>query len=75
MAARLLPPKPFKHVIVVTRVRVVGPAPYRKSAFDRFFAGRGQGTDRRPGAGRSADVELNRTSDSYRYPDRREGMG
>jgi hypothetical protein len=40
--------------------------PKRKSAFDRFFAGRGGGTDRRPGA---ADVRLSRTADDRRYPD------
>jgi hypothetical protein len=45
--------------------------PSRKAAFDKFFAGRGQGTDRRPGAGRTDNVRVNRNADDGRYPDRR----
>jgi hypothetical protein len=40
--------------------------PNRKAAFDKFFANRGGGTDRRP----NADVQVNRDRNSSRYPDR-----
>jgi hypothetical protein len=46
----------------------------RSAAFKKYFEGRGQGTDRRPGAPRD-DVRLSRTADDARYPDRRGAEG
>ena len=54
------------------RITTAPLTPYRKSAFDKFFANRGQGTDRRPGARRDPDVQVNMDANSRRYPDRQE---